>query len=159
MDDHVSIVRGATTRGAQGLDFILEEENKRSKKYLHPRATQEDWIKTYRNLDSLDRMRTAAFAGLGAQDPSKAASRERKSFSTEVQKSRIFLRGSGFFAADHTVLINFQMEEISREIGDVMEDAKQQLREQSREIAQFDEVDVEADEDLSEDESDDDFEF
>jgi hypothetical protein len=105
-------------------------------------------------------MRKAAFAGLNAKDPNKSSGRERKLYNDEVQKTRIFLRGTGFFATDRIDLLNFQLGEVEVKIREVIVEAKNELREQDHNLGETEQHEETLDEgDLSAEESDDDDDF
>jgi hypothetical protein len=130
LDSRVSIVRKSSTVGAQGLDFILEEENKRAKKFLFPSATEQEWLKSYRNMDTMARLRKLAFEGLGVPDPNDTKPVKKKSFSAEVEKTRIFLRGSQFFSKDHLICLNFKLELLESDVRNELATANLKLWQQ-----------------------------
>lgn len=124
---HQSIIRHEASLGAQGIDFILEEENKKCKQFLSPTAAETDWKMVYRNLDNLINLRTQAFADLGIADPKNFRSSRRGIITEEVEKLRILIKASDIFIYHDTGCRGFESEGLAAPVNDILRRARDNL--------------------------------
>ena len=109
---------------AEGLDYRLEEENKKYKQYLHVlNPTYADWVKVCSNTVQLDKMAVAM-----AQDYSKekdAGPPSGTDYHSRVQHCRMKVRSGGYLVPDKmSGLENFSGEKVLPETTELMTMAK-----------------------------------
>ncbi|XP_071792455.1 uncharacterized protein [Asterias amurensis] len=83
------------TRSGEGLDFVLENVNKKVKSILvNGVPTADDWMLAFRNYHELENVRTATHKRMGLSDPSSGSPKIR-SYDEEIRKCRCLIRKSG----------------------------------------------------------------
>lgn len=88
-------------RSGEGLDFVLENVNKKVKAILAngvPNA--DDWMLAFRNYHELENIRKATHLRMGITDPSSGSPKLRN-YDDEIKKCRCLIRKSGILTDPH----------------------------------------------------------
>ena len=105
---------------AEGLDYRLEEENKKYKQYLHVlNPTYADWVKVCSNTVQLDKMAVAMAQDYGLDKDAGPPS--GTDYNSRVKHCRMKVRSGGYLVPDKiTGLENFSGEKVRPETTELM---------------------------------------
>lgn len=104
--NNFSLSRTGRAGHYQSGDAAIEEVNKEGKRWIMGVPSAKEWIRSFRNLDNLNRIRTYTLDIAGVTDPKTNSYESKNENSEEVLKIRIFFRESKYLsdpttAADH----------------------------------------------------------
>ena len=94
----LSLSRTSRTGHYQSGDAIIEEVNKEAKRDLVGIPSTKEWKRSFRNLDNINAIRSAAFHDAGITDPKSQHYDANKDISKEVRKIRVLIRESKYLA-------------------------------------------------------------
>ena len=80
----------------QSGDAIIEEVNKEAKRDLVGVPSSSQWVRSFRNLDNMNKIRAAVFEDAHITDPKNAKSKRKNEMRNEVFKIRTLIRASGY---------------------------------------------------------------
>lgn len=81
----------------EGLDFRLEEMNRRTKMLLPSNPTEQDWSRVYAQLDDIDDFRQSTFNDLGIPDNRGSHNQRKSDYRQQVEKIRATIQGKSLF--------------------------------------------------------------
>ncbi|KAI8481586.1 hypothetical protein Bbelb_406860 [Branchiostoma belcheri] len=97
MEKSESVTSGNKSLG-EGMDAKLEEKNKASKAWHKGAPLAADWVRVFRNLDVLEKLRAHFFEVIGVADSTATSSYNRYSLEPEVDVWRARLRSSQYLS-------------------------------------------------------------
>ena len=114
----------------QSGDAAIEEVNKEAKRDLVGVPSENQWKRSFRNLDSMNKIRSATFSDAGINDPKSSSNGKNMDIQKEVLKVRILIRKSKYLENPMTKCIHTDITgsvNLSSELVNFTENANENL--------------------------------